>query len=110
MKIGPILVIAALTVTAAGLRAQTSADAAFRDYLERQRARIAIERADAEARHTDAERGCYRRFAVNDCLNEIRAARRSVLADLRRQEILLNSEERKRKAGEALQRLERQNP
>lgn len=89
---------------------QPAPEAAFREHLAQERARIAGERTQIEVRFTEAERGCYRRFAVNDCLNEVRAARRTALADLRRQEILLNDEERRRKAGEALQRLERQTP
>jgi colicin import membrane protein len=64
------------------------------------RARISGERAQAEAEFAARQKQCYRKFAVNDCLNAAKAQRREKLADLRRQEISLNDAERKRKAAE----------
>ena len=110
MKTVSIAVSALLATVSLAAWSQSGPDAAFREHLAAERARIAAERTQVEARHAEAERNCYRRFAVNDCLNEVRAARRTALADLRRQDILLNDEERRRKAGEALQRLERPTP
>lgn len=71
-----------------------------------ERARIAAERGKAEARYQDEERACWARFAVNDCLAEARARRRSALADLRRQEISLNDAERKQRAAQRLRSVE----
>jgi colicin import membrane protein len=73
------------------------------------RAHIGAGRAQAEARYADEEKTCYGRFAVNDCLNEAKTRRRTVLADLRRQEIALNDAERKRRSAERLQQLEERN-
>jgi colicin import membrane protein len=70
------------------------------------RARIATERAQAEAVFRDQEKACYRKFAVTDCLNAAKAQRRQVLADLRRQEVSINEAQRKRKAAEHLRSLE----
>ena len=71
-----------------------------------QRARIAVERGQAEAAFRTQEKACYGKFAVNDCLNAAKAQRRQALADLRRQEISLNEAQRKRKAVEHLRSIE----
>lgn len=71
-----------------------------------QRARIAAERSQVEAAFRVEEKDCYRKFAVNDCLSAARDHRRQLLADLRRQEILLNDAQRKRKAAEHLRDIE----
>jgi colicin import membrane protein len=65
-----------------------------------ERTRIAAERGKAEADFRAEEKLCYRKFAVNDCLNAAKARRREVLANLRRQELSLNDAQRKRKAAE----------
>ena len=49
---------------------------------------------------------CYKRFAVNNCLHEINARRTASLADLRRQDILLNDQERKRRGFEEIRHIE----
>ena len=67
-------------------------------------ARIRKERGDAQARFLAQDVQCYQRFAVNDCLGEVRTQRRAVLAELRRQEISLNEAQRKRRAAEQLLR------
>ena len=71
-----------------------------------ERQRIAEERAGHETVYQQAERVCYSRFAVTDCLREARKTQRLAMDDLRRQELLLNDMERKTKALEALKRIE----
>lgn len=71
-----------------------------------ERARIAQQRAEQEAIFAQAEVACYRRFAVSDCLRDARKKRRIALDELRRQEIVLNDEERRRKGSQALQRIQ----
>lgn len=71
-----------------------------------ERQRIAAERTGHEAVYQQAERLCYSRFAVSDCLRDARKERRLALDDLRRQELLLNDMERKTKSLEALKRIE----
>ena len=71
-----------------------------------ERSRIAAERKQVETRFTAHEAACYKKFAVNDCIEEGKADRRTRLADLRRQEITLNDAERKRKGAAQMQRME----
>lgn len=71
---------------------------------EKERARIAAERGQIEKRFAGEEEQCYRKFAVNDCIQESRKRRREELADLRRQELSLNDAQRKRRAAEQIQR------
>lgn len=77
--------------------------------VDAQRARIDIERSQAEQQFAAQEVACYRKFAVNDCLLANRADRRERLADLRRQELVLNDAERKRRASERVRSLEDRN-
>lgn len=70
-----------------------------------QRLRIQAERMEKEPHYQIQETQCYARFAVTDCLNEVRSQRRAVLHELRRQEITLNNIERQQKAQEQLERI-----
>lgn len=49
---------------------------------------------------------CHQNFAVNRCLSEINTKHREAMADLRRQEISLNDDERKRRGAEQIRRVE----
>ncbi len=69
-------------------------------------ARIKADRNQVEAIFRAEEKACFGKFAVNDCLNAARARRRQALADLRRQEVLLNDAERRRRAAERLREME----
>ena len=101
------LILIAACAVGTGLRAQDDAQ----QQTARERSRIAAERQAADSRYAQAEAACYARFAVNDCLNQAKAARREVLADLRRQEVSLNDDERRRKAAVQQQKLdERMSP
>ena len=74
--------------------------------VKAERLRIATERNQYEATFAQAERDCYRRFAVSDCLREARQVRRAGLDDLRRQEIVLNDLECKTSGAQALKRIQ----
>ncbi len=76
------------------------------DEQSRERVRIAAERKEIEVRFAAQEAGCHAKFFVNACLNDLRPRQREALADLRRQEILLDDAERKRKAAEQLEKIE----
>lgn len=71
-----------------------------------ERARIAAERTRINALFEKEEKACHQRFAVNDCLNRNLAWQRTALADLRRQEVLLNDDERRRRAAERIDQLD----
>lgn len=92
--------VAALLALCGAAQAQDAAtDAA-------ERARIGAERSRAEAEFSAAEQACYAKFAVNDCISKARARLRTVLADLRRQEVGLNDAERRRRAADRLREIE----
>lgn len=74
--------------------------------VQQQRAQIQQLKAEQEARSATEEAACQSRFAVTGCVTDVRRRRREVMADLNRQEVLLNSQERKAKGGDQLIRLE----
>lgn len=74
--------------------------------IARERSRIEAERRREDARFAAEEAACHQRFAVNDCLREVRVRRRAVFEDLRRQEIALNDAERRDRGAEQLRRTE----
>ncbi|MGB4117482.1 MAG: hypothetical protein WBK51_13155 [Polaromonas sp.] len=80
------------------VQAQTSSDA--------ERLRISTERSKLEAAFALEDTACYKRFLVNRCLDEVKTRQRDALADLRRQEIVLNDEARKARAAEQIQKTE----
>ena len=71
-----------------------------------QRLRIASERAVLESAFSAQESACYQKFMVNDCLDMARLRRANGLADLRRQEILLDDAQRKSKGAAQVQKTE----
>lgn len=101
MKKPLILCLCLLGATLAQAQTDTTADTE-----QAERNRIQSERAQVQQRFDKEEVHCYQKFAVNDCKDANRAQRRDQMADLRRQEILLNDAARKRKGAEQLQRME----
>lgn len=73
---------------------------------EAERARISAERARLETGFTAQEAACYKKFMVNNCLDDIKPRRREALADLRRQEISLDDQERKARAAAQIRKTE----
>jgi hypothetical protein len=82
----------ALLVLLAGLPLVASADD--------ERVRIAVEREALTARFAQEELECAQRFAVNDCLEDVRRRRRDALEPLRAREFELDDAERLRRAAE----------
>ncbi len=74
--------------------------------VQQERSRIQHSRAQAHVEAQQANGACYQKFAVSDCLREVRAYNRLVLDELRRQEVILNDMERQVKAIEALKKIE----
>jgi len=101
-----LITLASLWLSAASVMAQPIGEEDFGHWAQQERDRIAAEREMLERRWFDGERACYQRFAVNDCLRQARRQHRAALADLRRQEVLINDEERQRQATERLRHLE----
>ena len=95
---------AVLAQTGTGEPAQQAAREQAREQEYR---RIAQERAALVQQRLAAEKACYQRFAVNDCLRQARTERRAVLDRLRQQELAVNDLDRRRRADERLRQLER---
>lgn len=74
--------------------------------VEAERERIHALRLEQDRIYQSAEKACYARFAVSDCLRTARADRRAVLGELRRQELILNDLQRQGKAAAAYQRIQ----
>lgn len=74
--------------------------------VETERARIQTKRQELETGFSLEDAACHQRFAVNNCLIDVNIKRREAMADLRRQEILLNDDERKRRGAEQIRKIE----
>ena len=85
---------------AAGAAASASAAA------DNERARISSERSRLEAKFAAEDSACYKKFLVNQCLDEIKPRRREALTDLKRQEVSLDGQERKAKGAEQIRKTE----
>ncbi len=102
MKSGPLFVTLTLLVTT--VHAQDDAIRNLQLRETEQRAWISDRRASYDGQFKAQEALCYQRFAVNDCLIDSRQTQREVMADLRRQEILINDAQRKRRGAQQLLR------
>ena len=71
-----------------------------------ERAHISAERAKLEAKVNLENAACYKKFLVNNCLDEVKLKHRDAMADLRRQEIALNALNRKAKGAEQVKKTE----
>lgn len=81
--------------------AQSAQDVAQQE-RNAERVRITAERQKIEASFKADEAICFRKFFANACLEKLLPPRRAALADLRRQEILINELERKISASDQL--------
>jgi colicin import membrane protein len=74
--------------------------------VDAQRLTINIKRQQLESGFAAEDAVCYQRFAVNKCLRDVNARRMASMADLRRQDVLLNDQERKRRGADQIRRIE----
>ena len=95
-----------LTALAGHGSAQLISDEGQQNTIGTQRAAISAERARLEKGFSLEDAACYKKFAANNCLGNVNVRRRQPMEDLRRQEILLNDEERKIKGAEQIRRTE----
>jgi len=89
------LLLLALSSTLSFAQAVKSSDASIDIFAER--ARIQSEREIGDSRFSQQEAACYAMFAVTDCLHEVQLQRRQLKDALRRQTLVLNDLERRRK-------------
>ena len=71
-----------------------------------ERTRVLAEKMVVETRFDALEAACYKKFFVNNCLNDLAPQRREVMKDLKGRELVLNEQERKLKAVEQLRKTE----
>jgi hypothetical protein len=69
------------------------------------RARIGQARAEADAVLANKQAECRQRFAVNDCLLEVRKEHRAVVDPLRKELLLLDDKQRKQRAADRTERI-----
>jgi colicin import membrane protein len=109
MSLKKLLLCVALFAGGVPVWAQTSAVAGNIN-PDAERARLTKERAEIDARAKAEQTACYQRFAVEDCLQESRRKRRTAEDSIKRQEADLNDMERKRRAADQLERLDKAPP
>lgn len=113
----PFRTLAVLAASGLALMAQAqtaASDQTAHEALLKERAQvrqqlrqeIAQQRQHIESRKLDAEKACWQRFAVEDCLRDIRAQAREQDSVLRARELDINREERQEKAAERLRAIE----
>ena len=71
-----------------------------------ERTKISAERARLEAGFLAEDHSCHEKFAMNSCLRKVNARRRDAMAELRRQEVALNDEERRIRGEQEMRRIE----
>lgn len=98
------LFLGLVAVAASSVSAQSGIPAGLKSAAERQRLEAA--RSGIESTFAAERASCYQVFFVNNCLADADEQRRSGLSTLRRQEILVNEQERKEKAAVQLRKLE----
>ena len=112
-------VCGAVAIAAVSLTTHAQTDAATQQNLqaaeiqqraqarEQMRQEIATQRKVLEARKADAEKACWQRFAVEDCLRNVRSQAREQDNVLHERELRINAEERQEKVQERLRAIER---
>ena len=101
-----VLIAMLSALTSAQTGGEVATPAARRGTIDAERVKISAERAKLEAGFLVEDAACYKRFAVNSCLDRVNIRRRAAMADLRGREIALNDEERKIKGAEQIRKTE----
>ena len=96
---------AAIAVVSLPLRAQSVAAVGNTD-MAVERSRLTAERATIEKNFENERGACFKKFAVESCLEDSRLSKRSALDNIKRQEAIINDAERKRRGAAALDQLD----
>lgn len=94
-----------MTLASLPLWAQSNA-AAGGTNLDAERSRLSSEREAIEARFLKERAACYKKFAVEDCLADSRARRRTESDNIKRQETAINDIERQHRGSAELDKLD----
>ena len=97
-----VLLFSLFAAAASGQGTNDAASAA----VEREREQINAERAALEAKFDMEEAACYKKFAVNNCLNAIKLRRREAMTGLKQREVALNDQQRRERAADQLRKTE----
>jgi len=107
MNTNRFAIAALLLALACAASAQTdAAGAPEATHATSERQRIARERHEAESEFAAAQKACWQKFAVNDCLRRAQFAKRERLDALRQQEWALDDQQRTQRAQERLRQIE----
>lgn len=71
-----------------------------------ERSRLTAERAKVEKDFENERTACFKKFAVESCLEDSRLSKRAALDNIKRQEAIINDAERKRRGAAALDQLD----
>ncbi len=92
---------------AAQVRAQLpNAEPGEQAILSAQRAEMTMRKQAVMEEHTKLRKQCWQRFAVNDCLRDVRRAQRKALEPVQAELLALNARERALRLKEREQRLQ----
>lgn len=94
-----------MSLASLGVWAQSNAASGSADF-DAERSRLSAERAAIEAQFDKDRAACYKKFAVEGCLEDLRKARRTKTDDIRRQESSINDIERQRRGAAELKKLD----
>lgn len=97
-----LLLFSLFAAAASGQGANDAASTA----IDREREQINAERAALEAKFDIEEAACYKKFAVNNCLNAIKLRRREAMTGLKQREVALNDQQRRERAADQLRKTE----
>ena len=75
------------------------------EHISAERERLQHEREAVGLRHDERMRECWQRFAVNNCLREVRRSRYAGLDPIRARELELNTQERAWRTRQRAERL-----
>ncbi|MDB5826370.1 MAG: hypothetical protein JWQ73_590 [Variovorax sp.] len=104
-KIFISFLLAATALVSLPLSAQSVATAGNTDFAA-ERSRLTAERATVDKNFDNERAACFKKFAVESCLEDSRRSKRDALDNIKRQEAIINDAERKRRGAAALDRLD----
>ncbi|MDP1741501.1 MAG: hypothetical protein Q8M51_12675 [Polaromonas sp.] len=99
-------IISLLLSTLALAAASQTGDEQVLAAVTAERTRVLTERVAQEAKFDTLEAACYKKFFVNNCLNELAPQRRDIMKDLKNREVVLDARERQIKAAEQIRKTE----
>lgn len=97
-------IISLLLSTFALAAASQTGDEQVLTAVTAERTRVFTERVAQEAKFDTLEAACYKKFFVNNCLNELAPQRRDIMKDLKNREVVLDARERQIKAAEQIRK------